>query len=569
LAASKSSERVTVSKESCTSKLPVLCFAQGRFVMTKKTYARNEASQACYDLSTESVLASEIDERMLIQMGASNWSAIKKYVMPPLNSKGDRYVFRNAVMAGMFVAPQEDSQLKAVITSSDVPASKTFWIALRTNTKGDLVSSVPLIAPNRTPYISHFDGMGNLIFLREEECNSKYPNDCLPFSNNVEGPVVLHHSRTRFGAAIVNPVVSGEFAALCFNPQTNTFLKSTSKSKNFKDAFSMCMQAKAVFVAPSRPLQWVASLLVAKPTFPQLPFPVYGKNETLSDGTLWTGLEFKGGKYTQILPDKPDSCLFDSQLKSVAFDAKTQSPSPASHLERDSNNKLVLKYGDMGEDGKEVWFENEDDLIEVSKQILASSYGNFQYKPCAKPVPGLCGSANGVAVDSAPNANLCAEGTASSVNGTGPWDWKCQGSPGTTAVSCSAPKAEPVAAAAASCNWDGWGDVDFSKPKADGYNFRAIPSANNFPKGAVATCCKNGKVMQVYQVTNYAGGVDPWSCNSQTGFPGTCPSGTSYDQNAMGYNTVKGIGWSIDYVGAKCGKSNLYKYSACLPPCTP
>jgi hypothetical protein len=54
-------------------------------------------------------------------------------------------------------------------------------------------------------------------------------------------------------------------------------------------------------------------------------------------------------------------------------------------------------------------------------------------------ISGACGSANGVAVTSAPTSNLCTTGTASSVTGSGPWDWSCAGSNGGSTASCSAP----------------------------------------------------------------------------------------------------------------------------------
>ena len=53
-------------------------------------------------------------------------------------------------------------------------------------------------------------------------------------------------------------------------------------------------------------------------------------------------------------------------------------------------------------------------------------------------VNGSCGSANGMAVSTAPASGLCSAGTASSVSGSGPWDWSCAGSNGGTTASCSA-----------------------------------------------------------------------------------------------------------------------------------
>jgi hypothetical protein len=56
-------------------------------------------------------------------------------------------------------------------------------------------------------------------------------------------------------------------------------------------------------------------------------------------------------------------------------------------------------------------------------------------------VNGVCGSANGVAVSSAPTTNLCSAGTATAVSGSGPWTWSCDGSGGGTNANCSAPLA--------------------------------------------------------------------------------------------------------------------------------
>jgi predicted extracellular nuclease len=54
------------------------------------------------------------------------------------------------------------------------------------------------------------------------------------------------------------------------------------------------------------------------------------------------------------------------------------------------------------------------------------------------PVNGVCGSANGQSFSSIPTTNLCSAGTATSVTGTGPWAWSCNGANGGSASSCSA-----------------------------------------------------------------------------------------------------------------------------------
>lgn len=56
------------------------------------------------------------------------------------------------------------------------------------------------------------------------------------------------------------------------------------------------------------------------------------------------------------------------------------------------------------------------------------------------PVAGMCGSANGVSVSTAPSANLCLVGTASTVTGSGPFTWSCAGMNGGANATCSAPR---------------------------------------------------------------------------------------------------------------------------------
>ena len=53
-------------------------------------------------------------------------------------------------------------------------------------------------------------------------------------------------------------------------------------------------------------------------------------------------------------------------------------------------------------------------------------------------ISGVCGSANGTDVASAPTANLCSVGSASAVTGSGPFAWTCAGSNGGSAASCAA-----------------------------------------------------------------------------------------------------------------------------------
>ena len=95
-------------------------------------------------------------------------------------------------------------------------------------------------------------------------------------------------------------------------------------------------------------------------------------------------------------------------------------------------------------------------------------------------VNGACGSSNGGSLASAPTANLCSAGTASTVSGSGPWSWSCAGSGGGTTATCSATKAvaaQPVNGACGSSN---------------GATVSTAPTANLCTAGTASTVSGSG-----------------------------------------------------------------------------
>jgi len=67
----------------------------------------------------------------------------------------------------------------------------------------------------------------------------------------------------------------------------------------------------------------------------------------------------------------------------------------------------------------------------TADQTITANFAN-------DPVNGACGSSSGGIFTAAPAANLCGSGTASSVSGSGPWNWSCAGIYGGTEATCSA-----------------------------------------------------------------------------------------------------------------------------------
>jgi len=81
-----------------------------------------------------------------------------------------------------------------------------------------------------------------------------------------------------------------------------------------------------------------------------------------------------------------------------------------------------------------------------------SGNANCSSVKCNPPENGQCGSANGTTVASRPTSNLCSRGSASAVSGSGPWNWSCDGQYGGSPASCSANRIPPVNGQCGSAN---------------------------------------------------------------------------------------------------------------------
>ena len=82
------------------------------------------------------------------------------------------------------------------------------------------------------------------------------------------------------------------------------------------------------------------------------------------------------------------------------------------------------------------WSDASTDNPRIDVNVMADITVQAQFTQ--NPVDGVCGTANGGTFTTAPATNLCATGTASAVNGSGPWTWTCSGSAGGSDANCSA-----------------------------------------------------------------------------------------------------------------------------------
>ena len=137
-----------------------------------------------------------------------------------------------------------------------------------------------------------------------------------------------------------------------------------------------------------------------------------------------------------------------------------------------------------GAGSKDLYAWAKDAAENVSLPVLAKVMITLP-----QPVNGACGSSNDGTFPVAPTTNLCSIGTASTLTGTGPWNWTCPGSNGGTTANCLA-YFQPV-------------PVNGQCGNAAGKPFIAAP---------VADLCVSGTASAVAKGDSWS-----WSCNGLNG----------------------------------------------------
>jgi hypothetical protein len=145
-------------------------------------------------------------------------------------------------------------------------------------------------------------------------------------------------------------------------------------------------------------------------------------------------------------------------------------------------------------------------------------------------VDGQCGAADGIPAMSTPSSNLCSEGTASSVSGSGPWSWTCSSTSGGASDSCSAP------VATISCPGD---RIAYAHTVCSGGS-----CVDELRCTEVGIC--SGTTKQYYKGAAEGGGL-----HSQTPNHPDCTPSCSYGSESLGGDFD---GWTGNYCGdARCG----------------
>ena len=156
------------------------------------------------------------------------------------------------------------------------------------------------------------------------------------------------------------------------------------------------------------------------------------------------------------------------------------------------------------------------------------------------PVPGVCGTANGVAIATAPTTNLCGDGATPVLSGTGPWSWTCPGSyGGPSSGVCIAP------VLTSACNLT----CTSGTPTCDW--LYTIIRVYSMPYSCIGGAFKNP-----------GSSVAPPAGLTNTGVPCESYNATTMNSGQVCYGT-EDIG---DFTAVHCGRQN---WKACVPTGTP
>lgn len=186
-----------------------------------------------------------------------------------------------------------------------------------------------------------------------------------------------------------------------------------------------------------------------------------------------------------------------------------------------------------------------------------SFYATLAVSSGGTAVNGACGSANGVAVSTAPTANLCASGSASAVTGTDPWDWTCAGSNGGRTASCSAPLAQQSVSGA--CG------------SANGAGFTSAPTTNLCSAGTASAVTGSGP--WTWSCAGSGGGSTA-VCSALLAVNGSCGSADGVPVNSVPTTGLCSAGTASAVAGSgpwtwSCAGSNGGSTASCQAPTTP
>ena len=284
------------SLELCSTRLPVMCFNFGQYLLAKdiQSGGRSELAKVAY---------AEANDRCF-KMGheitdAEKLNGFLQGARPtelPVN--GSNYDFFNLATQGIFLAPQTEEDIavfkKWVENIEGNHTQSKFWVALKRDGLGGLSSRVPVISDtvNQHKHAVHFDGN-----KFDDEYKLLYNTFSGGPSNQQNGVGILFHNIKFKGVKVSGKTNRKALNFICREkaPPYKIF-KSTGKSKNIDDGPKECSNNGGLFLPPFTALDWVKAMNEVENLSDKWPFPdpTPDPNFSSSQEAAWVAVEIEG-----------------------------------------------------------------------------------------------------------------------------------------------------------------------------------------------------------------------------------------------------------------------------------
>lgn len=293
------------SVENCEKTLPVLCYNYGTFMLARtntatpsvKNLTAAQASRACYEIGNEQVQTQKLNEFFSTGLPPAEYTSASRY-LAQLPQSGGNYQFNNNARQGIFLAPQLDWQkqdaARTLRNFQSFTGSDSFWVALRTDATGEIVSQLPKLTnaqaqssdrsavfyrSNATPAILSFPALSS--------------NMRIAAAGEEKAFILFHHLQYK-GVVEASKTQPRNFQFLCRRKTSPFgFFVTQNSSRQFSDGASICKSYGAEFVPPAAPLQWAQAMLALAPNGYQYGFPEPDFSMAIDPRGVWVGIENK------------------------------------------------------------------------------------------------------------------------------------------------------------------------------------------------------------------------------------------------------------------------------------
>lgn len=305
------------STKNCNDKLPVMCFAYGKFLLARNISSSasaldrvpyTDSAKRCFEMGHEIVDKKKLDAYMTGQG------------RPQL--KSTMYDFYNLAQQGLFIAPQIPEDITTFKTWAEAQGltNTEFWVALESNKADSFDVRLPLI-PSSVDNVAdavYFNGSKELIYTNYAHKLPAGP------SNNLGYGILFHNIKYK-GVRLfkkLDPISVGfKLPFLCRKDYAPfEIFKSSGISNNIEDGPVKCLADGGLFLPPVTTYEWVRALTVVDPVSRKHSFPDVGTPSSSADFKMaWVAVQADSSDLTGIKWEAFSSSHLDNNFLDNPF----------------------------------------------------------------------------------------------------------------------------------------------------------------------------------------------------------------------------------------------------------